>query len=302
MAADVRISVVIPTYNRAHLLRGCLESALGQTRPADEVVLVDDGSTDDTDAVAAEYGDRIVYIRQENAGPGAARNNGAAHASGDFIAFLDSDDSWAPWTLEYVAAAISEHNPRLLLLTPDILADPSDWRCDDKQPLVARGYPDFLAAAKHGLYCGSNVMVVHRERMLEVGGFHPSLKCAEDQVLVLRMGVDSGFCQIVSPPLVGVLRHEVSLMESCDGIVGGLNYLIDAEQKGEFPGGAERRSDRRDYLTFLMRGLTHRLIKQGHPREARRLYRRVFGWNLQRLRFRYLLGLPLLSILPVKRK
>ncbi|TWT73709.1 putative glycosyltransferase EpsH [Posidoniimonas polymericola] len=301
MAADARISVVIPTYNRANLLRGCLDSALAQTRPADEIVLVDDGSTDDTSEVVASYSDQIMFIQQENAGPGAARNNGAARASGDYIAFLDSDDAWAPWTLEYIAAAIEEHRPRLMLLTPQILSDPSEWRCNEKPPLDARGYPDFFAAAKRGLYCGSNVMVVDRRRMLEVGGFHPDLRCAEDQVLVMRMGIDAGFCQIVSPPLVGVLRHEVSLMESCDGIVSGLNYLIDAEHRGEFPGGAERQRDRRAYLSFLVRGLSHRLVKQGHPKEARRLYRRVLGWNLRLLRFKYLLGLPVLSVLAPKR-
>ncbi len=94
-----KISVVIPTYNRLGYLREALESVLRQTHAADEILVVDDGSTDGTEAAISALPAPIRYIRQKNAGPAAARNRGLREAKGDWIAFLDSDDLWVPTKL-----------------------------------------------------------------------------------------------------------------------------------------------------------------------------------------------------------
>lgn len=93
------ISVIIPTYNCAHYLGEAVASVLSQAYSAIEVLVVDDGSTDATAQVAAEFGGRIRYFRQANGGIGAARNSGLAHARGDFIAYLDADDLYVPGRL-----------------------------------------------------------------------------------------------------------------------------------------------------------------------------------------------------------
>ncbi len=103
-AADL-VSVIIPTYNRARLVSIAVESALAQTHPAVEVIVVDDGSTDDTPDRLAAFGGRIRVLRQANAGVCAARNAGMALANGRFIAFLDSDDRWLPWKIAAQIAA-----------------------------------------------------------------------------------------------------------------------------------------------------------------------------------------------------
>src|ERR1700722_14569573 len=94
------VSVVIPTYNRADLLPRAIESALAQTRPPAEVVIVDDGSTDDTASVVAQYAhrdaDRVRLLRVPNGGVARARNAGLAATRSEWIALLDSDDVWAP--------------------------------------------------------------------------------------------------------------------------------------------------------------------------------------------------------------
>lgn len=94
------VSVVIPAYNRAHRLPAALDSVLRQTRPADEIIVVDDGSVDDTRGVVQQYGGAVTYVYQANAGVGAARNTGIRAAGREFVAFLDSDDRWEPSKLD----------------------------------------------------------------------------------------------------------------------------------------------------------------------------------------------------------
>ena len=110
-----RFSVVVPTYDRADSLGATLESVFAQTLPDLELVVVDDGSTDDTLARLAEVDDpRLVVESQPNAGPAAARNRGMRRARGAHVAFLDSDDRWHPEFLETVAAAL-EPDPDVLV-------------------------------------------------------------------------------------------------------------------------------------------------------------------------------------------
>ena len=96
-----RVSIVIPTHNRSAIVRRAIDSALAQTFGDLEVVVVDDGSTDDTRDALASYESRVRYVHQENAGPAAARNHGMKVARGEYIGFLDSDDAYVP---ENVAA------------------------------------------------------------------------------------------------------------------------------------------------------------------------------------------------------
>src|SRR5262245_39297918 len=93
------VSVIIPTYNRARLVVRAVESALGQRDVETEIIVVDDGSTDDTERALAPFQGRIRYVKQKNQGVVAARNHGMQLAQGEFIALLDSDDTWLPWKL-----------------------------------------------------------------------------------------------------------------------------------------------------------------------------------------------------------
>jgi GT2 family glycosyltransferase len=102
------VSVVIPAFNRVHVVLRAIRSALAQSYGDLEVIVVDDGSTDGTrDAIAGLDDDRLHYVWQENAGLPAARNRGIAESSGDFIALLDSDDVWLPWKVEAQLAALA---------------------------------------------------------------------------------------------------------------------------------------------------------------------------------------------------
>jgi len=110
-----RISIVIPCFNSAHCLRETLEHALAQTAPAHEILIVDDGSTDDTPELVRSFGDRVRYLRQQNRGPAAARNHAIEQATGDWIAFLDHDDLFLPEKLAR-QGAIAEAHPELVAI------------------------------------------------------------------------------------------------------------------------------------------------------------------------------------------
>lgn len=116
------ISVVIPTYNRAHCIGAAIDSVLAQTFPACEVIVVDDGSTDDTRERVEAYGRQVRYLFQQNAGVSSARNAGLRAARGDWIAFLDSDDEWIPEKLALQAAESKVH-PGLLAHLVDCVVD-----------------------------------------------------------------------------------------------------------------------------------------------------------------------------------
>ena len=118
------VSVVIPTYNRASMVGDAIESALAQTYAPLEVIVVDDGSTDDTEGAVRQFGPRVRYVRQENSGVGAARNAGLAVARGEAIAFLDSDDLWLPRKNEWQITVL-EKKPEVGLVYSefDILKD-----------------------------------------------------------------------------------------------------------------------------------------------------------------------------------
>lgn len=100
VASGGTVSVVIPAYNAAKFLPDALESVFRQTVPALEVIVVDDGSTDETPEVMEPFRERAVYLRKQNSGPSSARNLGTLHARGEWIAFLDADDQWVPERLE----------------------------------------------------------------------------------------------------------------------------------------------------------------------------------------------------------
>ena len=107
MTDNPTVSVIIPTYNRAHTLGRAIDSVLHQTHPADEIIIVDDGSTDDTAALLENYSD-LIHLEQKNAGVSTARNTGIAQASSSWIALLDSDDEWLPSKLQHQLATIAE--------------------------------------------------------------------------------------------------------------------------------------------------------------------------------------------------
>src|SRR5262249_49148666 len=123
------VSVVIPAYNCAPLVREAIASALAQTAPPFEILVIDDGSTDDSRALIAEFGSPVRYVWKPNGGVSSARNRGLAEARGDLIAFLDADDLWHPDKLRRQVEVLLER-PELGMLGTGIIRWPGAFADD----------------------------------------------------------------------------------------------------------------------------------------------------------------------------
>jgi glycosyltransferase involved in cell wall biosynthesis len=200
------VSVVIPTYNYGRFIRDAIDSVMLQTYPALEVIVVDDGSTDDTQEILAGFGDRIVKVLQKNAGVAAARNAGMAVARGEFLAFLDSDDLWLPEKVEK-QIALFEADPELGLVHCgaerfDTAGKTLSVELTGLEGWAARE----LIALGHGLVAVGSSMMVPRSVAEEVGGFDSRLFACEDGDFCYRVALRYRF-GFVSELLVRYRQH-----------------------------------------------------------------------------------------------
>ena len=182
-----RVSVVIPSYNYGRYLAAAIESVLAQTYSNVEVIVVDDGSTDDSAEVLRRYGDRLRCLRQPNGGVSAARNHGIRESSGEFIAFLDADDLWHPEKLERQLPLFK--NPRVGMVHcgvqyVDAEGRPLGTRISDLRGRVLRRMALLRGA---GLLGPGSSMVIRRECLDCVGLFETGLTNAEDWDLCRRI-------------------------------------------------------------------------------------------------------------------
>ncbi len=182
------ISVIIPAYNRADLIGATLESLLRQTLPAHEILVVDDGSTDGTAEVAESYGGAIRVIRQENAGPAAARNRGFRESSGEFIHFFDSDDLALPNKHEVQLAALQSSGADIAYGPWVKGAITAKDFTPENQVLQQNGLPkgDLVEALLSHWSVVPHACLFRRDIVEKVGGFPESLFVAEDQLMFLR--------------------------------------------------------------------------------------------------------------------
>lgn len=182
------VSVIIPAYNSAGVLPEALDSVLAQSRPADEIIVVDDGSTDHTRAVCLGYGQRIRYLRQGNQRASVARNTGIAAARGNWLAFLDADDRWAPEKLERQLDALSRNPEADFIVTAALVWSPRDRnyvRCAWDGPLDRNVMRAELLV--RNIFTGScSSMLARRTAVEAVGGFAPG-KGSEDRRIAIDL-------------------------------------------------------------------------------------------------------------------
>ncbi len=285
-------SVVIPTYNRSRLLRVALDSVLAQTFSDYEVIVVDDGSTDETKEYLATLGDRVRVFTQSNQGSGAARNLAIKHANGHYLAFLDSDDVWFPWTLSTYAQVIQQHDePSFVTGLPFVFTSVDQLARVAPCKIRVESFSDYYASADAWRWFSASSFVVRRDRLEAVGGFHEEWG-SEDADLAMMLGVEKGFVHIVAPQTFGYREHLESLKAMPTYSLSGGRLMLKKEKNGLYPGGLARRRERRRILTRHIRPVALACLRHGLHREAWQLYRSSFRWHLELRRWKFLVGFP----------
>jgi glycosyltransferase involved in cell wall biosynthesis len=248
----MRVSVIIPTYNSGPLVEEAIASVLAQTHPAAQIIVVDDGSTDDTPRRVEQFGQRIEYVRQPNGRVAAARNTGLARATGDAVAFLDADDAWHPRKLERQVEVLTRE-PHIGLLATRLSPWPGEFTPADQLvtgnlldvPLVSLLVFNSLATSS---------IIVRRAVLDQAGRFDSDLFGPEDYDLWLRCARIAR-AAVLEEPLTGYRDTSGSVGKQADSMRQGLLRIhAKLDAAGAWPSRWLRRKCRAhiDYTTGFM--------------------------------------------------
>jgi len=231
----------MPAYNVAWCIRRAVDSVLAQDYRARELIVVNDGSTDDTRAVLEPYRGAITVIDQPNRGMSAARNAAIRAARGDFIAFIDADDWWLPQKLSRQVALLQSRPEIGFCSTAARVEDEQGrllnvWRCcNDGDGILVRLFEENAAIAG-----GCSAVMARKHLVDEVGLFDETLRGFEDPDLWIRLAAVSGY-ECIDETLVGILRRERSVSRNLDAMRAAAirsmhknRMLLPAPMRGRF--------------------------------------------------------------------
>jgi len=288
------VSVVIPAYNAEATLGEALHSVFAQTHPPDEVVVVDDGSTDRTPEIAASYGDRVYLLRQPNRGAAAARNAGVLAARGELIAFLDADDIWLP---RYVESQLGVYEAR----GAGCLVFCDAWvgrrRMQDGAAPFEESDP--VLSIVRGFPIPFDGVVLPKDALLRVGLFPEGLRWGEDVSLLLKLArAGVPFCR--NPEALVVYRSTPGSLsntrrrESTEHLLRSLHGL---SRDQELPPHVRRAAwARAAALHRRFWFLAREMLAAGEVEEARRCAAQAF--RLRPLNLKYAAGALAVRLTP----
>lgn len=273
------VTVILPTFNRAHLLERALDSVYAQSAPPAEVIVVDDGSTDSTSELVSERFPAVRYCHQPNKGVSAARNRGISTASQPWLAFLDSDDEWLPKKLERQLGAL-EKNPGSLFCHTDEI-----WirRGRRVNPMNKHAKPEgWIFPQCLPLCCVSpSSVMLHRDLLEEVGVFDESLPACEDYDLWLRVASRHPVLLVNELLINKYGGHEDQLSHQHWGMdrfrIQALEKILQGQDLGE-----ENRRLAQSMLTQKLEIFLQGAKKRGRDdAETRALNERLTWWRLR---------------------
>jgi glycosyltransferase involved in cell wall biosynthesis len=272
------VAAVIPAFNAEASLARAIESALAQTLVPDEIIVVDDGSSDNTKAEAEKFGDKVRYIRQENQGPGQARNTGIEAAKSEWVAFLDSDDEWLTDRLE-TQIDLVKRNPDLMWLGGNAVNNNDGEETFRSNPdkaragLSGRDFFDhyLLAVGNRYIIEATNTFLIKKEVFDRVGLFDPTFLRAEDSDMWCRIAFTFPKFGYVNKPLArfhldvrNPVLHE-RRTKAKDGKV--FRRLIDKLMPMAKESGCEAEFD--CYAAWILKESLLQTIFHGHKADAR---------------------------------
>lgn len=299
---SVLFSIVIPAFNRVSTICDTIDSVLQQPHADCEIIVVDDGSTDGTaDRIRERFGGQVRVVVQENAGPGAARNRGAAQATGQYLAFLDSDDLWFPWTLATYREVLSDAGfPGLVTSVPFPFEDQLTEQPRSASAIRFDRFADYYSSGCTHRSFGSGVLLVRRDVFGRCGGFTTDLINGEDLDFILRIGNATEFVEVTAPPLTGWRQHAGNLTLNAQKTAEGLLHVIANEKAGKYPGGIQRQRERREIIARHARSAALAAATSSNRCVAWSLYLLTMTWHLQLRRWKFFAGFPLTAFMHSK--
>jgi len=274
-----KVSVIIPAYNCASFVNETIDSILNQTYQDFEIILVDDGSTDNTKEVVRKYGDKIKYLYQQNSGVSAARNKGIGVSRGKYIAFLDHDDLWLPERLEKQVKFLDE-NPEVPLVFSDSYC--TDWAgsilersFEERSPHRGSIFNELFIKN----FIPTQTVLVRKEIFNIVGNFNPQLKVVQDYDLWLRIA-ERFQIDYINQPLAKHRVHEGSFSKYNVDIWAYETFSITnrwLQKRPELKDILGRKLNQK--LAKVRWYLAHFYLFQGRMKEARAEFVKSFIFN-----------------------
>lgn len=294
-------SVIIPVFNREKLIEKTLSSVLNQTFRDFEVIVIDDGSTDGTLGVLSRFSDEIRILHQKNSGPGAARNASIEQATGHYIAFLDSDDLWFPWTLATYKQIIDRTQATFISGTAFDFTQLSELETIEAQSLKFETFADYLSAHHRSVWTLPSATAIKTQVLEKSGGFTSRWINGEDSDLWLKLGTAQGFVTVQSPYVSAYRRHEISAIASSEKTIQGSYHLIEQEKAQQYPGNLQQKRQRIDIITRHIRPVSIACLRQNDIQDAWNLYAATFWWHLRLKRIKYIVAFWVIALLSVLR-
>jgi glycosyltransferase involved in cell wall biosynthesis len=288
-------SVIVPTFNRFKLLKETIES-LKSTSENNEIIVVDDGSTDGTIEFIKQAQPEVLLIEQANQGPGAARNRGIEAASGEFIAFLDSDDLWFPWTLPTYREVIEKSGAGLVLGKPLHFKNSDDLKQINApaESSAWNSFSDYFASCDEWRWWGASSFVVRRDLLDKVRFLERAIN-GEDADFIMKLGSGIRLAQVLNVPTFAYREHEGSIMKNFDKTLAGAWNLVQSENSGRYPGGKAREGSRRVILGRHIRPVILELLRSGRKVDGWNLFRETLPWHIQQQRWKFVIATLLLK-------
>jgi glycosyltransferase involved in cell wall biosynthesis len=294
------VSVVIPTYNQPAFLHEALASVFAQNFEDYEIIVVNDGSTDDTGEQLRRYGGRIRLFEQENEGIGRARNRGMDEARGRYVAFLDHDDLWHPLKLETQVAYMREHPECVGVGAPFAYSSRPgqvgfDLRIRGRDGLVTDALKVFAAGE---IFLLSSALMIDRGKAGDLR-YETRRNCIEDLPFQLKLLARGPFGIAGDRVLVTYRMHASNATKSAMHYDNGTMLLRELRRRGDFeslPGPDRKAID--EFIAFFGRTGAVRLLTAGLRWQGLRTYLREFPHQVRAGRLRFLLLFPLLGLAP----
>lgn len=284
----ISISAVIPCYNDGEFIADAIQSCLSQSVRTEEIIIVDDGSTDNTADAVSEFSNNTNYIKTSNRGAAAARNTGVAQAQSEYIAFLDADDYWLEDKIQRIKNAIKKSQATDLVYSDFYIRENNEIRREVSALDSGDNFPEKLFVSGGSIL--PSCSVVRKSTFQKLGGFDESLEVGHDRDLWIRIGMEGCVKRVPEPLTIRTVR-DTSLASD---YMNKSKYEIQSRKKlvknyPEF----KKLVDEREANLYANRASY--ALTQGKTREARRYSKKSILQNPRQYKPIFVL---VISILP----